>query len=76
MKQWKEEDHPRDAIGRFTGYGSIVPGKGEASNKWETDTIKRPDETLPRSVGAKWANHLAEIHCYEEPLVGKVEFKF
>ena len=29
MKEWKEEDHPRDEIGRFTGYGSIVPGSGK-----------------------------------------------
>ena len=29
MKEWKEVDHPRDEIGRFTGYGSIVPGSGK-----------------------------------------------
>ncbi len=40
MKQWKEEEHPRNKIGRFTsrdGVGSIVPGKGEVDERFKLE---------------------------------------
>ena len=40
---WDESKHPRDKKGRFT-YS-------------ESGTIKLPDEQLPRSLSAKWANY-------------------
>ena len=59
---WNEEDHPRDKDGRFTDgassarFGSIIPGKGIPHKGELPETIKLPDEQLPRSVGAKWRN--------------------
>lgn len=35
MKEWKEEDHPRDDIGRFTKYGSIIPGSGKTDDRFK-----------------------------------------
>ncbi len=60
---WNEKDHPRDDLGRFTDgnaggkIGSILPGSGEPISHTFNDTVKLPDEDIPRSVGAKWANH-------------------
>lgn len=59
---WNEKDHPRDKDGRFTNgtssarLGSIIPGRGVPYKSELPETIKLPDEQLPRSVGAKWRN--------------------
>lgn len=68
---WSENEHPRDKDGKFTD------GSQESSadrikrirekhfphltGKQESDTIKLPDEQLPRSVGAKWINHEIDL---------------
>lgn len=65
MKPWREEDHPRDEIGRFTEkddlffpqntpYAEILRIEARARLP---ESIPLPDEWLPRSVGAKWKNH-------------------
>ena len=59
---WNEKDHPRDKDGRFTNgassarLGSIIPGRGVPYKSELPETIRLPDEQLPRSVGAKWRN--------------------
>ena len=57
MKEWKEVDHPRDEIGRFTGYGSIAPGSGKKVIELEKDTIKLLDIEIGKSLGAKAKNY-------------------
>lgn len=64
---FKESEHPRDADGKFVkgAGGSKDPDPEEIAKEIfphltgekEYDIIKLPDETLPRSVGAKWLNH-------------------
>ena len=59
MAEWREEDHPRDELGRFTDkYGFRRANTPYFSLK---DTIPLPDEQLPHSVGAKWANYDIEL---------------
>ena len=101
MKQQKEEDHPRDEIGRFTGDGStakFVEGSklqnkeifAGAGCRRKIDDIDRLVRDYPGTSESEWMKAKAiaeivteygeymkaEIHWYEEPLVGKVEFKF
>ena len=152
---WDKSKHPRDAKGRFCFAYSSWRTRSEmeeirrleqkyTSQSLFPSTIPLPDEQLPRSVGAKWANYeitmpdgdvahfvegtklqdkeafagkgcktkirsrflltenypgsnpdmwrkvkakaqiilnngevlAAEIHWYEEPTIGKVEFKY
>lgn len=65
---WDENKHPRDAKGRFCfAYGSWrTRSEMEEIRRLEQkytsqsllpSTIPLPDEQLPRSVGAKWANY-------------------
>ena len=57
---WREEDHPRDDGGRFTDSEKYYPTNSlEPYRRHRSvlpETIKLPDEQLPRSVGAKWKN--------------------
>lgn len=65
---FKEEEHPRDEIGRFVEKTSDGLGgehvATEAEQKRleelgisESNTISLPDERLPRSLSARWANY-------------------
>ena len=73
---WNEEDHPRDDIGRFAKSDSRRALKSAGydhlsmSDEWVerlvrdlglNKTVKLPDETLPRSIGAKWANYEIDL---------------
>ncbi|MBO5212857.1 MAG: hypothetical protein J6B60_04875 [Clostridia bacterium] len=62
----------------FAGYGTRVPIRDVArlnrqynvnSNKWQKVKCEANIETMGEEI-------YAEIHWYEEPSVGKVEFKF
>lgn len=65
--EWKEEDHPRADDGKFTDGqgGSGQPKRFKQNTSYDeilaADRIQLPDETLPRSVGAKWANYEIEL---------------
>ena len=61
MAEWREEDHPRDELGRFTDKDGFYRANTPYSRL--KDTIPLPDELV------------AEIHWYEEKTIGKVEFK-
>ena len=64
---FKESEHPRDKDGKFTDGKNVSEGQTaeeiakeifpHLTEDGERDIIKLPDETLPRSVGAKWINH-------------------
>ena len=51
-----DEEKQREAVRKF----SSQPDKDMAAmglNEKQNDTIKLPDEVMPKSVGAKWANY-------------------
>ena len=52
--KWEEVQHPRDANGRFTNSHNA-----EQTHNTKTNEVRYylPDETLPKSVGAKWSNY-------------------
>ena len=57
-----ESKHPRDKDGKFTD-GNTFGGSDngdkllKAVNEYKSnDTIRLPDETIPKSIGAKWVN--------------------
>ncbi len=62
MPEFKESEHPRDKDGKFTkkGKSSWLSSRKKALEtirKMKRNTIKLPDEILPKSVGAKWGNY-------------------
>lgn len=61
MAEFDENKHPRDEQGRFTNGGAKEFRQNtlykEILANVENETIALPDETLPRSVGAKWENY-------------------
>ena len=59
MAQFDESKHPRDKAGRFTngnGYRQNTSYDEIIKNDKSKDFLNLPDEQLPFSVGAKWAN--------------------
>lgn len=56
MAEWNEKDHPRDGNNqKFVKKGSDGAYNSQ-ENKAKALLRKLPDEQLPKSVGAKWAN--------------------
>ncbi len=57
MADFKESEHPRDNDGKFSkkGAGSLSPNTDDIP-KIKKSKLFLPDEFLPNSVGAKWAN--------------------
>ena len=57
---WNEDKHPRDLLGRFceAENAALHCSKDTKPQAKFPSTIKLPDEVLPHSVGAKWANHI------------------
>ncbi len=63
---WDESEHPRDGDGRFSENPHERDEKkrdavrhiyDSDSPNGEVDSYRLPDEQLPKSVGAKWANY-------------------
>lgn len=56
-KKFDESKHKRDELGRFAemGISELKEMQVIKTNK-ESERIFLPDEILPRSIGAKWAN--------------------
>ena len=57
MAKFDESKHPRDEDGKFTSKdGSKEYRQNTNYGEILRNTIKLPDETIPKSVGAKWVN--------------------
>lgn len=56
-KPFIESEHRRDERGRFAEMETSVLKKRQEISLDEDERIFLPDEDLPRSVGAKWANY-------------------
>lgn len=58
MAEFDESEHPRGKGGKFTHKANSKADKlEEAESIYSDDTLQLPDEQLPRSLSAKWANH-------------------
>ena len=66
MRTWDESKHKRDALGRFACQDAVTPkmkkgglfdGAGsEDEGVKEVESYSAPDQNIPVSIGAKWAN--------------------
>ena len=57
--KWKESEHPRDEDGKFTSKGKYYRQNASYAEILASyrQTIKLPDEQLPKSLSAKWRNY-------------------
>ena len=74
MAEWNEAEHPRDELGRFTDKDGFY--RANTPYYRLKDTIPLPDEQLPRSVGAKWANYVRTRALRFSYLLGRLSFVY
>lgn len=57
MNKFDENEHPRDDDGKFSKKeGSSLTPNTDDIPEMEKSKLLLPDETFPKSVGAKWSN--------------------